>query len=115
MAKRWRAFVRHLMDKAVVHVERDSEYAGVTIHWPGGFTSRHEVVRPVRSYEPIRDLDKRMDRVAAQRSDTWNKPARDCDFFDFVSEFLRRPALGGCTIRVHERRVRPRIAWSMLI
>src|SRR5262249_17474069 len=28
--------VRHLVDKVVVHVERDSEYVDVTIHWQGG-------------------------------------------------------------------------------
>ena len=61
--------VRHLVDKVVVHVERDSEYVGVTIHWQGGFTSRHEVVRPVRSYEQLRDLDKLMDRIAALRDE----------------------------------------------
>jgi hypothetical protein len=55
------------VDKVVVHVERDSEYVGVTIHWQGGFTSRHEVVRPVRSYEQLRDLDKLVDRIAALR------------------------------------------------
>ena len=59
--------VRHLVDKVVVHVERDSEYVSVAIHWQGGFTSQHEVVRPVRSYEQLRDLDKLMDRIAALR------------------------------------------------
>lgn len=61
--------VRHLVEKVVVHVERDSEYVGVTIHWQGGFTSRHEVVRPVRSYEQLRDLDRLMDRIAALRDE----------------------------------------------
>ena len=28
------------------------------------------------------------------------KPIRDCDFSDFVFDFLRIPAVGGCTIRV---------------
>ena len=56
--------VRHLVEKVVVHVEHNSEYVGVTIHWQGGFTSQHEVVRPVKSYEQLRDFDKLMDRVA---------------------------------------------------
>jgi hypothetical protein len=42
---------------------------GVTIHWQGGFTSRHEVVRPVRSDEQLRDLDKLMGRVTALLDD----------------------------------------------
>ncbi|MDR3621675.1 MAG: hypothetical protein P4L85_20150 [Paludisphaera borealis] len=59
--------VRHLVDRVLVHVERDSEYVSVTIHRRGGFTSRHEVVRPVSSYEQLRDLAKLMDRTAALR------------------------------------------------
>jgi hypothetical protein len=46
---------RNLVDKVVVHVEHNSEYVGVTIHWQGGFTSQHEVARPVKSYEQLRD------------------------------------------------------------
>src|SRR5262249_48262034 len=59
--------IRHLVEKVVVDVERDSEYVGVTIHWQGGFTSRHEAVRPAKSYEQRRDFDKLMDRFAALR------------------------------------------------
>jgi len=59
--------VRHLVERVVVHVKIDSEYVDVTIHWHGGFTSRHEVVRPVRAYEQLRDLDKLMDRIVALR------------------------------------------------
>lgn len=59
--------VRHLVEKVVVHVKNDSEYVDVTIHWQGGFLSQHEVVRPVRTYEQLRDLDKLMDRIVALR------------------------------------------------
>ena len=65
--------VRHLVEKVVVHVKKDSEYVDVTIHWHGGFTSQHEVVRPVQFYEQLRDFDKLMDadrglaREGAQR------------------------------------------------
>jgi DNA invertase Pin-like site-specific DNA recombinase len=59
--------VRHLVEKVVVHVKNDSEYVDVAIQWHGGFTSRHEVVRPVRTYEQLRDLDKLMDRIVALR------------------------------------------------
>jgi len=100
--------VRHLVDKVVVHVERDSEYVGVTIHWQGGFTSRHEVVRPVRSYEQLRDLDKLMDRIAAlhdecrtaaQIADALNQegfspPKRRRGFFsDLVRQLMVRRGL----------------------
>jgi hypothetical protein len=59
--------VRHLVEKVVVHVKSDSEYVDVMIDWQGGFASRHEVVRPVKTYEQLRDLDKLMDRVVALR------------------------------------------------
>lgn len=61
--------IRHLVEKVVVRVEHDSEYVGVTIHWHGGFTSQHEAVRPVKSYEQLRDFDKLLDRIAALRRD----------------------------------------------
>ena len=56
--------VRHLVERVVVDVKKDSEYVGVSIHWQGGFASQHEVVRVVRSYEQLRDFEKLMDRVA---------------------------------------------------
>jgi DNA invertase Pin-like site-specific DNA recombinase len=59
--------IRHLVEKVVVHVNNDSEYVDVVIHWRGGFVSQHEVVRPVRTYEQLRDLDKLMDRLVALR------------------------------------------------
>jgi DNA invertase Pin-like site-specific DNA recombinase len=59
--------VRNLVEKVVVHVNKNSEYADITIHWQGGFTSQHEVVRPVKSYEQLRDFDKLMDRVVTLR------------------------------------------------
>jgi DNA invertase Pin-like site-specific DNA recombinase len=59
--------VRHLVEKVVVHVKKESEYVDVMIHWRGGFVSQHEVVRPVKTYEQLRDLDKLMDRIVALR------------------------------------------------
>ena len=100
--------VRHLVEKVVVHVEHDSEYVGITIHWQGGFTSQHEVVRPVRSYEQLRDFDKLMDRIAtlrheghttAQIADALNRegfspPKRRGGFFpDLVRQLLVRRGL----------------------
>ena len=41
----------------------------VTIHWQGGFTSQHEVVRPVRSYEQLRDGDRLVERIVELRRD----------------------------------------------
>ena len=100
--------VRHLVEKVVVHVKNDSEYVDVTIHWQGGFTSQHEVVRPVRSYEQLRDFDKLMDRIAtlrdeghtaAQIADSLNRegfiPPKRCGEFspELVRQLLSRRGL----------------------
>ncbi len=61
--------IRHLVEKIVVYAKNDSEYVDVTIHWQGGLISRHEVLRPVRSYEQLRDFDKLMDRITTLRRD----------------------------------------------
>jgi DNA invertase Pin-like site-specific DNA recombinase len=61
--------IRHLVEKVVVHGKSDSEYVDVTIHWQGGFLSQHEVLRPVRSYEQLRDFDQLMDRITTLRRD----------------------------------------------
>ena len=51
----------------VVHVRKDSEYVDVEIHWRGGFTSRHEVIRPVHLHEHLRDHAQLFDRIARWR------------------------------------------------
>jgi DNA invertase Pin-like site-specific DNA recombinase len=58
-----KAIVRCLVDHVVVHVEQRSEHVDVTIHWHGGFTSQHQVVRPVRCYTQLRDYDLLMARI----------------------------------------------------
>jgi DNA invertase Pin-like site-specific DNA recombinase len=62
------AIVRCLVDKVIVHVKRDSEYVDATIHWAGGYVSQHELIRPVRMYEQLRDYDKLLDRIAELRT-----------------------------------------------
>lgn len=100
--------IRHLVEKVVVHVKDNSEYVDTTIHWQGGFVSRHEVVRPVKSYEQLRDFDKLMDRIAALRheghtaaqiADSLNRegfsPPKRCGVFfpELVRQLLRRRGL----------------------
>lgn len=60
--------VRCLVKRVTVHVRSDSELAGVTIHWAGGFESQHEIVRPVRLYEQLRDLEPLLDRAQQLRA-----------------------------------------------
>ena len=58
-----KAIVRCLVDRVVVHVEPRSEYVDVAIHWHGGFTSQHQVVRPVGCYAQLRDYDLLIERI----------------------------------------------------
>lgn len=59
--------VRHLIDQVVINAQGETEYVDVTIHWAGGFISQHEVIRPVRHYEQLRDFDQLMARVLELR------------------------------------------------
>jgi hypothetical protein len=58
------AVVRHLVERVVVAVQGETEWVDVAIHWVGGFVSRHEVRRPVRRVEQLRDYPALMGRVA---------------------------------------------------
>ena len=40
-----------------------SEQVEATIHWRGGSTSHHTIVRPVRSYEQMHDFDRIVDHL----------------------------------------------------
>jgi DNA invertase Pin-like site-specific DNA recombinase len=59
--------VRCLVERVTVDVRSDSEFAGVTIHWAGGHESQHEVIRPVRRYEHLHDLEPLLDRAQELR------------------------------------------------
>ena len=101
----------------MVHVKNDNEYVDVTIHWRGGFTSQHEVVRPVKSYEQLRDFDKLMDRIAALRlegytaaqiADCLNRegfsPPKRCGVFfpELVRQLLKRRSLANEKTSTHQ-------------
>ena len=55
--------VRCLVDRVLAHVRCDSEYVEVVIHWHGGFTSRHEIARPVFDAAQQRDYDRLVARI----------------------------------------------------
>lgn len=61
------SIVRHLVEKVVVLVQNDTEYVDVTIHWMGGMTSQHALIRPVGRYEQLRDYDRLMERIMGLR------------------------------------------------
>jgi hypothetical protein len=45
--------VRHLLERVVVTVSPDSPHTDLDIHWAGGFTSHHALVRPVARYDQL--------------------------------------------------------------
>lgn len=47
----------------MIRARRDTEYCDVTIHWKGGYTSQHEVTRPVHRQGQQRDADRLRERV----------------------------------------------------
>ena len=59
--------IRCLVERMVVHVQPKSEHVDVAIHWHGGFTSQHEIVRPVGTFKQLRDYARLMDRIVQLR------------------------------------------------
>jgi hypothetical protein len=55
--------IRCLVDQVVVRVQQNTEHCDVAIHWKGGYTSQHEVIRPVRSRHQLRDGDRLRARI----------------------------------------------------
>jgi DNA invertase Pin-like site-specific DNA recombinase len=70
-----KTIVRCLVDHVVVHVEQNSEHVDVTIHWHGGFTSQHQVVRPVGRYTQLRDYDLLIARIKTLHQEGKSAPA----------------------------------------
>ena len=50
--------VRLLIDRVVVTIRGATEQVELSLHWSGGFSSRHELVRPVRRYEQTADYER---------------------------------------------------------
>jgi DNA invertase Pin-like site-specific DNA recombinase len=63
--------VRHLVDRVLVEVQGTSEVVDCTIHWKGGYKSQHEVIRPVKRYDQLRDYDRLKDRITELRRQDW--------------------------------------------
>src|SRR5207244_5051521 len=70
-----------MVERVVVHVEPNSEDTVATIHWIGGFESRHEFARPVSTYSQLCEGNLLMKRIielreagktAEQTADTLN-------------------------------------------
>jgi DNA invertase Pin-like site-specific DNA recombinase len=59
--------VRLLVEEVVVTVRGESEWVDVTIHWAGGSTSTHALVRPVQRYQQLADYGRLLERIDALR------------------------------------------------
>jgi DNA invertase Pin-like site-specific DNA recombinase/transposase-like protein len=55
--------VRCLVERVVVETDKSSELNDVTIVWQGGFTTRHQVARPVAIYAQLSDIRNLTERV----------------------------------------------------
>lgn len=97
--------VRLLVERVVVTVQGTTDQADVTLHWVGGFTSQHRLVRPVQRYEQMADYDRLVAQIAelrgrglsfAEISEQLNsagfRPLKQADKFDsdIVSGLVRR-------------------------
>jgi DNA invertase Pin-like site-specific DNA recombinase len=55
--------VRLLVEEVIVTVRGESEWVDVTIRWAGGFTSQHELIRPVQRYRQLADYGRLLKRI----------------------------------------------------
>lgn len=64
--------IRLLVERVVVMVRKDNEEVEATIHWRGGSTSHHTVVRPVRRYEHLHDFARLVDHLTRWRREGYS-------------------------------------------
>ncbi len=89
------ADVHRLTQRVVVTAPPDSQHLDLDIHWVGGFTSHHTLVRPVARYEQLdnypqlqarilelRDQKQTSARIAAQLNRENFRPATPPEFGD---------------------------------
>lgn len=57
------AILRHLVERVEIEATEHSEATRLSIHWVGGGISRHELVRPVSTYERLGDLPRLRERI----------------------------------------------------
>ena len=55
--------VRCLVERVVVVIDNSTELCDVTIVWKGGLTTQHQVMRPVNSFEHMKDFQRLKERV----------------------------------------------------
>ena len=68
------AVIRLVVRQVVVVAQGSSEQVDVTIHWFGGFVSRHWLRRPVAHYDQLSNYDQLKERVEALRGEGMTAP-----------------------------------------
>ena len=66
--------VRCLIERVDITVDAQEQPVDVAIRWAGGFESRHELRRPVCSYEQLDDFGPLMARLGELRRAGWRSP-----------------------------------------
>ena len=107
--------IRFLIERIGVDVQGVSERVAVTIHWVGGSSSSHELVRAVQRYDQMADYPKlcarirelraqgaTMTRVARYLNDEGFRPPKRAERFNFgiVAGFLAKGGRSGPRPRV---------------
>jgi hypothetical protein len=59
--------VRHLIEQVVITAPTNTQHVDITIHWAGGFTSQHSLVRPVARYDQLDNYEQLIERIFALR------------------------------------------------
>lgn len=97
--------IRLLVESVVVNLQGTTDRLDVRLHWAGGFTSQHELIRPVLCYAQLVDYERLIGRIKELRGEGFSfakiadhlnregfRPAKQAKMFhsDIVSRLLRR-------------------------
>lgn len=101
--------IRHLVEQVVVSIQGGTEVVDVSIHWAGGFVSRHEITRPVGRYDLMRDYDRLTSRIEQLKVEqhTAGEIANRLN-----AEGFHPPRLGGGFHAIHVRMLMARAGLS---
>jgi hypothetical protein len=61
--------VQILLNRIVLTVQDSTERVDVTLHWAGGFSSQHVLIRPVRRYDQLADYEQLVGRIRELRGE----------------------------------------------
>ena len=69
-----KTIVRHLIERVVITAPAHTQHMDLTIHWAGGFTSEHHLIRPVARYDQLDNYDQLMARILELRNQNKTSP-----------------------------------------